>query len=92
MEVRLQRVESRIGTFEEKFNGIDKKMDCLTKGVGSLKVDMAANTEVTTQVRDILASFRTLVSVTAGFAKWGTAIGAFVMMVVHMWQKFTGKA
>lgn len=92
MEARLQRVEQHIDGFSSRFEGLDKKVDCLNTGVDSLKVEMANNTEVTTQVHDILTSFKTLVSVTAGFAKWGTAIGAFVMMVVHMWQKFTGKA
>lgn len=48
----------------------------------SIDAQLAANTEITTQVRDILTSFRTM----ALFSKWVAAIGAAVAAVVAAWN------
>lgn len=50
----------------------DPRIDQLVADVAGLQVEMQANTAVTTQVRDILASFRVM----ALIAKWIAAIGA----------------
>ena len=57
----------------------DARIDKLVADVASLQTDMKANTEVTVQVRDILASFRIM----AAIAKWVTAIGAGIVAVFH---------
>lgn len=44
-----------------------------------LKVEMQKNTEVTEQIRDILASFR----VVGALAKWTAGVGAAVVAVYH---------
>lgn len=57
--------------------GDDPRIDALVQDVCLLKKDMAQNTEVTMQVRDILASFRVIAKV----AKWLTAIATAVAAV-----------
>lgn len=57
----------------------DARIDKLVADVASLQTDMKANTEVTVQVRDILASFRIM----AAIAKWVAAIGAGIAAVFH---------
>ena len=57
----------------------DARIDKLVADVASLQTDMKANTEVTVQVRDILASFRIMAAV----AKWVAAIGAGCAAVFH---------
>ena len=53
----------------------DPRISQLVADVSTLQVDMKRNTEVTEQVRDILASFRVMGAV----AKWLAALaGAFV--------------
>lgn len=52
----------------------DTRVTRLVIDVDDLKKQMAVNTEVTMQVRDILASFRVVASV----AKWITAIAGMV--------------
>ena len=57
----------------------DLRINLLVADVALLKADMRANTEVTTQVRDILASFR----VVGAVAKWAAAVGAGAAAVYH---------
>lgn len=66
----------------------------LVDDVAALKVqsdgfsaEIKKNTEITEQVRDILASFRGI----AFAAKWLTAVGGFFVMAYHGWQKLTGR-
>lgn len=49
--------------------------------------EIKRNTEITEQVRDILASFRIIAMV----AKWLTAVGGFFVMAYHGWQKIAGR-
>lgn len=49
--------------------------------------EIKKNTEITEQVRDILASFRVIGLV----AKWLTAVGGLFVMLYHGWLKATGK-
>jgi hypothetical protein len=49
----------------------DPRIDALVADVATLRKDMIANTEITAQVRDILASFRVIGAVT----KWAAAVG-----------------
>ena len=57
----------------------DERLDTVVCDVALLKGQMAENTEVTKQVRDILNSFRLLKSVAA----WVIAIGAAVATLFH---------
>ncbi len=57
----------------------DQRISKLCEDVAVLQVQMAENTKVTVQVRDILASFRVVYHV----AKWITALGAAVAAVYH---------
>lgn len=54
---------------------------------GVLLAETKKNTEITEQVRDILASFRVI----AMIAKWLTAVGGVIIMAYHGWQKLTGR-
>lgn len=65
---------------DDNFLGIEARFVCLEK-----KIDQ--NTEVTTQIRDILTSFRVIGAV----SKWLTAMGALGVMLYHAWQKATGR-
>jgi len=57
----------------------DSRIDQLMQDVAQLQKDMSANTEITRQVRDVLASFRVIYNV----AKWLAAIGAGVAAIYH---------
>ena len=57
----------------------DPRIDALVIDVALLKDEMKRNTEVTTQVRDILASFR----IVGTIAKWVAAIGAAATAIYH---------
>lgn len=57
----------------------DIRMGALVSDVAELKHQMARNTEITEQVRDVLASFRVMASV----AKWLAAIAAGVTALWH---------
>ena len=57
----------------------DERLDTVVCDVALLKGQMAENTEVTKQVRDILNSFRLLGIV----AKWIAAIGAGTAALYH---------
>lgn len=72
----------------------DHRLAQLADDVSVLKLQADAftaeirrNTEITEQVRDILASFRGI----AFAAKWLTAVGGFFVMAYHGWQKITGR-
>jgi len=72
----------------------DHRLTQLVDDVAALKVqaddssaEIKKNTEITEQVRDILASFRGI----AFAAKWLTAVGGFFVMAYHGWQKLTGR-
>lgn len=62
----------------------DQRIGKLVCDVCDLKEQMAENTEITGQVRDMLASFRVIAVV----AKWVTAIAAAVAAVVAAWHSF----
>ena len=55
----------------------DPRINKLVSDVDNLKAEMVKNTEVTTQVRDILTSFRIMATI----AKWFAAITAGVVAV-----------
>lgn len=57
----------------------DSRMSALVLDVSDLKQQMARNTEITEQVRDILTSFRVI----AAAAKWVTAIVAACVALWH---------
>lgn len=65
----------------------DERIDTIISDVATLKREMKANTEVTTQVRDILTSFRLM----AAAAKWIAAIGAGLMAIWHGFDMFFRK-
>jgi phage terminase Nu1 subunit (DNA packaging protein) len=64
----------------------DSRVTQLVADVAELKQQMAENTAVTTQVRDILTSFR----VAGAIAKWIASIGAGVAATYHGWTFFKG--
>ena len=69
---------------EDQFRGeVSHLHDC----VEELKREMKANTEITREVRDILATFR----VVGLMAKWMAAVGAAAVAVWHGWQTLTGR-
>ena len=71
----------------ERRKTVDDKFSDIEGQLSALRFEMANNTEITKQVRDVLASFRVIASV----AKWFTAVGAFGVMCWHAWQKATGR-
>lgn len=62
----------------------DAKLQKVMEDISDLQRDMKANTEITTQVRDLLATFAILASV----AKWVAAISAAVAGVWAMIKGF----
>jgi hypothetical protein len=66
---------------------IDDKFADIHKEIAEIKREVAENTDLTKQIRDLLASFRVL----AQISKWGTAVGAFGLMLYHVWQRATGR-
>ena len=62
----------------------DQRIGKLVFDVCDLKKQMAENTEITHQVRDMLASFRVI----AVIAKWVAAVAAAVAAVVAAWKSF----
>jgi len=64
------------------------RLEALEKCQVELKVDLARNTAVTEEVRDILTTFKTL----GAFAKWSSAIiaavaGAWIAIKnLHFWR------
>ena len=64
----------------------DQRVSQLVDDVTVLKHQMAENTAVTVQVRDILASFKVMASV----AKWVTAIAAMIAAVYAALKDFRG--
>ena len=57
----------------------DPRLGVLVTDVSDLKAQMARNTEITEQVRDILTSFRVIGAV----AKWITALIAGFLALYH---------
>jgi len=76
---------------ERRVERLDDKVNDLSNNVEDLRLCMAVNTTVTTEVRDILTSYKTLTKLSACVAKWGTVMGTFLLMLWHVWQKITGK-
>ena len=64
----------------------DEKMAKLITDVADLKISMVQNTIITEQVRDVLASFRIMASV----SKWLAAISAGAIGLWHAWTKLKG--
>ena len=62
----------------------DQRIAKLMTDMDTVKICLASNTEITTQVRDILTSFRVM----ALFAKWIAAVAAAVAGVVAAWHSF----
>lgn len=63
----------------------DPRITQMASDIASLKTEMVSNTEITAQVRDLLASFRVM----AAIAKWVTAIaaaGAALLALVKAWR------
>lgn len=65
---------------EQNRRSEDVRVTQLVADVDDLKKQMALNTEMTTQVRDILASFR----VAASVAKWVTAIAGMIAALLAL--------
>jgi hypothetical protein len=68
----------------------DPRINKLVADMASVQACLASNTEITTQVRDILTSFRTI----AAAAKWVaalaaafSAVGLAVHQTVDWWRK-----
>ena len=57
----------------------DERINQLCVDVATLQRQMIENTAVTTQIRDILRSFKIMAAV----AKWITVIGAGVAVIIH---------
>lgn len=64
---------------EDRRTNSDPRIDVLVHGYEELKKEMAANTAITNDIRDILGTFRILGSV----AKWITAIAAAITAGYH---------
>ncbi len=71
----------------DRRSDVDSKFSEIESAIVGLKAEMAVNTVITAQVRDLLASFRVMAAV----AKWLTAIGAFGLMCWQAWLRFTGR-
>lgn len=69
---------------DPRLDALKGKVDHLHDCVESLKRSVAENTEITQQVRDILASFR----IAGSLAKWVTAIATAVAGVYAMLRGF----
>lgn len=70
----------------DRRTAVDEKFREIETSINALKVEMAVNTIVTTQIRDILTSFRIL----ASFSRWMTIMIAGVLAVYHgveFWKK-----
>lgn len=69
----------------ERYQGVDRRfsadprIDMLVAGYEELKKEMAANTAVTNDIRDILGTFR----VVGAVAKWVAGIAAAFTAVYH---------
>lgn len=82
---RRRVVDQQFANIRAKFNAIEGNMALqadATLGVQTdvteLKTEMKANTVVTTEVRDILTTFKTL----GTFAKWASSIGAAIIGLI----------
>lgn len=71
----------------ERRKTVDAKFTDLEGQLAALRFEMANNTEITKQVRDILTTF----TVIGKLAKWLTTIAAFCVACWHAWQKATGR-
>lgn len=65
---------------DDRFIDLEEKLEALDQKIGE-------NTEITTQVRDILTSFKVI----GMFAKWLGGIAAAGVAMYHAWQKATGR-
>lgn len=68
----------------ERRQVIDDRFSEIDDSFKALRFEMANNTEITKQVRDVLASFRVI----GAISKWLTAIGAFGVMIWHGVQEW----
>ena len=89
---RRRAVDEKFDEIARKFTALEGSMATqaeatvsLQTDVGELKTEMKANTAVTTEVRDILTTFRTL----GTFAKWISSIGAAILGLVAAWKGFS---
>lgn len=71
----------------ERRRVIDERFEALESGMDDIKKEVAENTVITTQIRDLLTSF----AVMAKISKWLTVMGAFGVTMYHTWQKVTGR-
>ena len=71
----------------ERRRVIDERFEALESGMTEIKKEVAENTVITTQIRDLLTSF----AVMAKISKWLTVMGAFGVTCYHAWQKATGR-
>ena len=61
---------------------VDPRIDELVRDMSDVKKELAANTEITKQVADVLASFRVI----SAIAKWATAVGAAIIAIKAGWN------
>lgn len=74
---------------DSKLRDGDKRMGALTTEVSALTVEMAKNTEVTTEVRDLVAAFKGGFKVAGWFGtglKWCAGIAAAIASLYAAWQ------
>lgn len=86
---RRRVVDQQFADIRAKFTAIEGNMALqadatlgLQTDVTELKTEMKVNTAVTTEVRDILTTFKTL----GTFAKWISSIGAAILGLIAAWR------
>jgi len=71
---------------QERRHWIDPRVDQLVVDVKNIRTELSLNTEVTTQVRDAINSFKII----AKIAKWVTAIAACGASLLALWHGLYG--
>ncbi len=84
---RHRRVNDRLDDIEKRLTRGDRRFDELSQKVDEVQAEVRLNTDVTFQVRDIMITFKTFTNI----MKWGTAAGAFCLMLWQAMLKLTGK-
>ncbi len=85
---RHRRVNDRLDDIEKKLALGETRFSQLRAQVADVQTEVRVNTDVTLEVRDIIITFKTFTKV----MKWSTALGAFGLMLWHMYLKAVGRA
>lgn len=67
---------------QEHRRATDPRVDQLVDEMKSVRIELALNTEVTTQIRDAINSFKII----AKIAKWVTAVAACGASLLALWH------